>query len=622
MATAMSWILYVLALAWLLDAFRMRARLASIPVLPPGTGAPSPKHRFTITPGIRLDESARTAASAYAAQEDLDLLDLIPPDMPPLLLLAWLQFVDPKTYRSNRVAAGVTTGYALLESEPLLERARVEYRPVCDSAEFQKLAQKLKRFAPLRAGFAVVPGLNASRDKVSTNWPAWEATIAGNAHAVFMLRFLMLALLAAGLVLAPRAALAAIAALHLQPLIVLAGRGMKPRGLWPVVLFRYAIEWWTWIRLFVSRMRSPNARVLLMKTRRPHYSQVLASGIGQFFEPRREDCPWCGSRELKVRIRNPDLIQQKPGRFTLEQCRSCGHTFQNPRLSTAGLAFYYSDFYDGLGGSVAETMFRARPGVYERRAQAIEGLASPSRWLDVGTGQGHFCVAARAALPNTEFDGLDISEGIDDAVRAGWLNRGYRGFLPDVAPSIAGFYDVVSLFHCLEHTPEPRKEIAAAFTALSPGGLLVIENPNPECALGRLLGRFWLPWFQPQHLHMPTADNLSRLLAEEGFEVARVQVTEVHLPIDFFAAAMLLFSKISPKTDLPWRPPSRWIDRIRHFVVWIPGFPLLVLSMALDSLAAPFCRRAGVSNAFRIVARRLPAVAERDATRESELAAV
>ena len=82
---------------------------------------------------------------------------------------------------------------------------------------------------------------------------------------------------------------------------------------------------------------------------RPYYQAELADGVERFLEPRRNTCPWCGSEDLSVRLRTGDLIQRKPGRFTLEQCGACGHIFQNPRLTPAGLDFYYRDFYDGLG---------------------------------------------------------------------------------------------------------------------------------------------------------------------------------------------------------------------------------------------------------------------------------
>ena len=43
--------------------------------------------------------------------------------------------------------------------------------------------------------------------------------------------------------------------------------------------------------------------------------------------------------------------------------------------------------------------------------------------------------------------------------------------------------------------------------------------PDPECAAGRLLGRWWVGWFQPQHQHLVPIDNLCEALEAEGFTV-------------------------------------------------------------------------------------------------------
>jgi hypothetical protein len=89
------------------------------------------------------------------------------------------------------------------------------------------------------------------------------------------------------------------------------------------------------------------------EARRAYYQTELARGVGRFLEPRRDTCPWCGSTDLSVRLWTSDLTQRKPGRFTLEQCGTCRHIFQNPRLTPAGLDFYYRDFYRLPGEFVA-----------------------------------------------------------------------------------------------------------------------------------------------------------------------------------------------------------------------------------------------------------------------------
>ena len=309
---------------------------------------------------------------------------------------------------------------------------------------------------------------------------------------------------------------------------------------------------------------------------------------------------------------SPDRVQNKPGRFTLERCGHCGHIFQNPRLSIEGLAFYYRDFYDGLGEAGTEAIFGFSSAPYLSRACFVAAHTLPPRgadgdpatWLDVGAGHGHFCLSARQVLPDTRFDGLDLSDGVDIAVRRRWMDRGIRGFFPEKAESLAGQYDVVSMSHYLEHTRDPRAEIEAARVALRPGGLFMIEIPDPTSRMGRILGTYWMPWFQPQHQHFLDLERLSRLLSRAGFDVVEVQRGEPHHRVDFAMAAYLWLGTVAPQPDLPWRPPSSLWARAWHGLVVSLGWPLLLLGWGLDRLTAGLIARPGWSNAFRVLARR------------------
>jgi SAM-dependent methyltransferase len=428
----------------------------------------------------------------------------------------------------------------------------------------------------------------------------------GTGNAVFAARTAMLALILLGLYVSPIAGAIALCAFHLQPAIIFAGLPLRPPDLLTTTLFRVPIEIRQWAQMLRSRLQDGTSarQVQEIERRRPLYADMLKNGTGAFFEPRRSTCPLCDSPRLRTRLRTTDLVQHKPGEFALDECAACGHIFQNPRLSTAGIRFYYSDFYDGLSTPVAQTLMRWPLWMYLSRARSIGDSVVPTRWLDVGTSHAHFCCAAREAWPNTRFDGLDIGVAVEEAQRAGWVSQAYRGFFPDLATQLAGQYDVVSLFHCLEHTPDPRAEIAAAYTALAPGGLLVIEVPDPEAPAARIFGRFWFPWFQPQHLHLLSVENSSKLLRAAGFEPVLVQRNEVHIQIDFFTSLMGFYSWVAPKLNAPWLPPPRLWQRVRNSVVWTLGAPFVPIALLLDVMSAPLVRRLGWSTAYRIVARR------------------
>lgn len=340
--------------------------------------------------------------------------------------------------------------------------------------------------------------------------------------------------------------------------------------------------------------------------RRPAYMSDLADGTGRFFEPRRETCPWCAStKPFKVVLRTSDVIQHKPGRFVLESCADCGHIFQNPRLNADGLEFYYRDFYDGLGADDMNSALQFNRSGHEGRARMVLARAgTPKQWLDIGTGHGHFPQDAKKVLPDTEFDGLDMTEGVVLGQQEGRIRKAYQGHFVELAEELAGQYDVISMYHYLEHTLDPGKELAAARTALPAGGYLSIELPDPESAWSRLLGRWWTAWLQPQHLHMMPLANLRARLTELGFTVVAEQRAEPHIATDAVSAALLIVNAASISGEnLAWRPapPSRFRKVLRK-AAFVASIPVAVAALLVDRVTAPIGRKRGMSNTYRVLA--------------------
>lgn len=586
-----------LSLLWGFDLLRLRGRARALVKLGRSDAPISDDLVFFARPGVVLSEEVKRAASDYVVREGLQALELVPANVACWRVGLLLSALDPRRYRADRFAPGATVGDALVVDAKLLARVResTEYpgEPT-DAVSLAKLARVLKRYACQSSDVVVIDpvaspaiGLGDRRQFVFDQY---------GEMAVFV-QTALYGMLITSLITAPAWGLAATLILHLQFLLVTLGSPLSPRDLASYTLFRSLIEF---ASLFGSK-RGTDTESL-----RGVYERLLANGTAPFFEPPREDCLVCGARSLRTVFAIGDHYQFKPGRFELSECTACGHRFQNPRLSVEGLNFYYRDFYDGIGRDRIEGIFASDTKPYLNRARMVAAATSSRRWLDVGAGHGHFCNIARDVMPETVFDGLDLADAITDAERRGWVKRGIRGLFPEMAPKIEAsgeLYDVVSMSHYLEHTIDPRAEIAAAAKVLQPGGFLMIEVPDPECKFGRLLGRHWMPWFQPQHLNFLSLQNLERLLTERGFSTVARHRGEAHLPTDFALVFYLLMNRLAPPTDLPWRARSGTAASLWHRFVWMFACPLLILAILFDHLITPLTRRPGWSNAYRILAK-------------------
>jgi SAM-dependent methyltransferase len=368
-------------------------------------------------------------------------------------------------------------------------------------------------------------------------------------------------------------ALRAMAAACAQPYLATLGTPLRPHDRYRFALCRPVTAPYRWLSV-AATADEPDPDLPRL---REEFAAELAGGVSRFHEPRRADCPWCGGVRLRRLLTSGDLQHHRPGVFRLDRCRSCGHIFQNPRLSVAGLNFHYKEFYDGNGGGEVERGFRLGAPHYRDRAKMLRGHATPDAWLDVGGGHGHFCNAARDVWPRTRFDALDMSRSVEEAARQGWIDRGHLGFFPQLADELAGSYDVVSMHHYLEHTVDPYAELDAAAKVLPPGGHLLIEVPDPEWPLGRLAGRWWHCWFQPQHLNLIPMRNLVDALADRGLETVEVHRGEAHHPLDLTMIVMLMVHRLVPDPNKPWRfEPHQRLRVAARAAAFLAGAPLIM----------------------------------------------
>lgn len=605
------WIALILLLILAVGTLKARRRLRALPRLAVADTpiAVAGDYRWVTATGVAPDDALTAKAIAYARREGLLALDLVPGDLSVEPLLDLLNEVDPAAFRHDPVANGRGGCHALLVHETVLARAGIADRDGVAPVRMLEVTRLVKRYAPRETGHAVAPELRS----VAPDPRAYKAHVralgAPPAAALAGLIGQTGAFLGA-IYTTPVWGLAALGVWWAQPFVVLAGRRpVAPRGAVRDILLRPFLAVWRFA-LAVTGPAAPPAHAAELAASRKAYAADVAGGTERFLEPRRETCPWCESERLAVRLRTKDRLQGKPGRFTLERCRDCGHTFQNPRLSVAGLDYYYRDFYDGLGESGAEAMFATMSRQYLGRARLVAAHARPNRWLDVGTGHAHMCLVAKSVLPDTEFDGLDMGDAVVEGERRGWIGRAYVGQFPDHANHLAGSYDLVSMHHYLEHVRDPFAELDAAAKVVRPGGHLLIELPDPQSWYARLLGRRWHPWFQPQHQHMMPLGNLTEALAARGFTVVTGEHGPAHQGGLFVAAVTHSLTAVAPDPGKPWYPHrATWWRRGRRVaavVVLVPVYAVAGLLDAVGAVVAGTLGRAGGSDAYRLLARKEP----------------
>jgi SAM-dependent methyltransferase len=269
-------------------------------------------------------------------------------------------------------------------------------------------------------------------------------------------------------------------------------------------------------------------------------------------------CPLCGAAGALRYEGLRDRLFEAPGTWSIRECggAACGLLWLDPVPIPEDLPKAYLSYFTheerpprprkGLGRIVLaarEGWFASRHGGppvgIGKRALGLLAWLHPGwraelghramhlparkggRLLEVGCGTGDLLAGARDlgwSVAGVDFDpaavavarrrGLDVAEG--DLAGQRYAD---------------GSFDAVTMFHVIEHVPDPGALLAECRRVLAPGGRLVVVTPNPRSRGHRRFGVAWMGLDPPRHLHLFPPAVLRRLAETAGFRVDSLGTT-------------------------------------------------------------------------------------------------
>ena len=187
------------------------------------------------------------------------------------------------------------------------------------------------------------------------------------------------------------------------------------------------------------------------------------------------------------------------------------------------------DFYSqGLYKSTQNRFSRivaAVSNVFQRtRLQRINGLKTGHKLLDVGCGKGRFL--AYAARHGWDVYGLEPADNGRQIARQRLGDRVVASF--DELPSDNPF-DVITLWHVLEHISEPTSLLEEIRPLVGPGGVICIAVPNFASLQARIGRKSWGHLDVPRHRVHYTPQTIRRTLERSGYTTLRI----AHFSLEF-----------------------------------------------------------------------------------------
>jgi SAM-dependent methyltransferase len=219
-------------------------------------------------------------------------------------------------------------------------------------------------------------------------------------------------------------------------------------------------------------------------------------------------CVSCGgSPRLLFRARDLNLeISQEW--FSYYRCPSCKTVQLIP--VPADLSRNYTDKYGLYKLPRTESELRIKAEACRPRMKLVQRFVPSGRLLEVGASYGAFAYLAKQA-------GYDVHAMEMDAGCCQFMESlGIRTIHGCTPASVSESYDVIALWHSLEHLDDYPRALRDLVQHLLPGGILVLSTPNPASLQFRLFGRFWVNVDAPRHLVLVPLPALESVLREQG----------------------------------------------------------------------------------------------------------
>lgn len=285
-------------------------------------------------------------------------------------------------------------------------------------------------------------------------------------------------------------------------------------------------------------------------------------------------CNLCGEDKTTI-------VSKERG-FNIVKCKFCGLVYVNPRLKEEERLLIYKEttkaeanWFKRLElvtgkkvnppGKIPGSDFKKELNKYYRiTLKRIVNILNKktARLLDIGCGPGFWIYYAK--LCGWDAFGFDIVEPRENLVEESIRKNIYIGKNIECIDFPKRSFDVITLWHVLEHTPDPAKYLQYIKELLKDDGLLIIAVPNYYWIRFKalILNTFFLKdlylrskhfnkwgyFFPEEHLYNFTLRTLKIYFKKYGFKIEKIFIDK---PIqkktylsEFIYIILFLFSKL------------------------------------------------------------------------------
>ena len=232
-----------------------------------------------------------------------------------------------------------------------------------------------------------------------------------------------------------------------------------------------------------------------------------------------KNCPACGSTGIAFILTAKDETVSRKY-FEVWQCNNCMLRFTQDIPDEKNISSYYqsSDYISHSNtskGLVNKLYHTVRSFTLQSKRKLIEKNAGKGRLLDIGAGTGAFALTMKKAGWNV------TALEPDETART----NAKKDFDIELLPTENLFglqpnsFDVITLWHVLEHVHELHKYLDTFYSLLRESGTLIIAIPNYTSHDAKTYAENWAAYDVPRHLYHFSPKSMNMLLKKHNFKL-------------------------------------------------------------------------------------------------------
>ncbi len=229
--------------------------------------------------------------------------------------------------------------------------------------------------------------------------------------------------------------------------------------------------------------------------------------------------------------------------YKLFICKDCKLIFVDPLPDPASI--YNEDYFSGATNGFGYVNYDEdkEPMVptFNRYLDLFNKYGKGNgRLFDIGAATGFFLKLARSK--GYEVNGVEMADHAASEARRAGLDVLTGDLLHNSQPS--DYFDVVTMLDVLEHFTDPFAELVEVKRILKPKGLMVVNTPNGQSVLAKILKTKWHLIFPPEHLFYFSPKNLEMFLVKNGFKVLYSGTIGKHFTLQYIFKMLYKWQKI------------------------------------------------------------------------------